>query len=194
MKTLPVMEEPSELAIESRILVIRGHRVMLDRDLAELYAVPTKVLNQAVKRNIQRFPEDFLFQLTLEEGRTFLRSQIVTLKVGAARGRHRKYSPFVFTELGVAMLSSVLGSERAILANISIMRTFVKLRQTQLNQEEFGRRLDQMEWRQCEQGEQIRVVFETIEQLIEAPPGAERKRIGYPTSPAPGKALSSAGT
>ena len=197
MNTMPVMiEEPSELAIESRILLIRGHKVMLDRDLAELYAVPTKVLNQAVKRNIQRFPEDFLFQLTLEEGQDFLRSQIVTLEIGEIaemRGRHRKYAPYVFTELGVAMLSSVLGSERAILANISIMRTFVKLRQTQINQEEFGHRLDDVEWRQSEQGEQIRAVFETIEHLMETPPGAERKRIGYPTSQASGKALASAG-
>jgi len=192
MNTLPAIAEPSNLAIETRILVIRGHRVMLDRDLAELYAVPTKVLNQAVKRNIQRFPEDFLFQLTQEEGRDFLRSQIVTLEIGEARGRHRKYAPYVFTELGVAMLSSVLGSERAILA-ISIMRTFVKLRQTLLNQEEFGRRLDQIEWQQSEQVEQIRAVFETIEHLIEAPPGTERKRIGFPTSQASGKALASAG-
>jgi len=184
----------SEFAIESRIMLVRGQKVMMDRDLAELYGVPTKALNQAVKRNIQRFPEDFLFQLTLEEGRglLLLRSQTVTLK--DPRGRHRKYAPYVFTELGVSMLSSVLGSERAITANISIMRTFVKLRQMQLNQQELGQRLDQLEWRQSEQGEQIRAVFETIEHLIQVPAEAERKRIGFPTSLAIGKALASTGT
>jgi len=184
----------SEFAIESRIMLVRGQKVMMDRDLAELYGVPTKALNQAVKRNIQRFPEDFLFQLTLEEGRDLplLRSQNVTLE--NPRGRHRKYAPYVFTELGVSMLSSVLGSERAITANISIMRTFVKLRQMQLNQQELGQRLDQLEWRQSEQGEQIRAVFETIEHLIQVPAEAERKRIGFPTSLAIGKALASTGT
>jgi hypothetical protein len=171
---------------------------MLDRDLAELYGVGTKVLNQAVKRNLPRFPEDFMFQLTLDEGREILRSQIVTLEIEEGestemRGRHRKYAPYVFTELGVAMLSSVLGSERAILANISIMRTFVKLRQTQLVQEELGQRLDKLEWRQSEQGEQIKAVFETIGQLMEPPPEADRKRIGFPISQAQVKALASNG-
>jgi len=107
------------LNVENCILLVRGQKVLLDRDLANLYGVGTKVLNQAVKRNDQRFPEDFMFQLTLEEGREVLRSQIVTLESSEeTRGRHRKYAPYVFTELGVAMLSSVLGSERAILANI----------------------------------------------------------------------------
>jgi hypothetical protein len=185
--------QPSEVAIENRILFVRGHKVMMDRDLAELYGVTTKVLNKAAKRNSQRFPEDFLFQLTLEEGRQVLRSQIVTLKTEDGRGRHRKYAPYVFTELGVAMLSSMLGSERAIMANISIMRIFVKLRQTQLNQEQLGQRLDQIEWQQSEQGEQIRAVFETIEQLISPPAEADRKRIGFPTSQIRGKALASSG-
>jgi phage regulator Rha-like protein len=112
--------------IESRILLIRGEKVLLDSDLAELYGVPTKVFNQAVKRNRRRFPDDFMFRLTLQEAREVesLRSQTVTLK----RGQHRKYSPFVFTEQGIAMLSSVLNSERAILVNIAIIRTFVRLR------------------------------------------------------------------
>ena len=183
-----------EVCIEGRILILRGQKVLLDRDLAGLYGVATKVLNQAVKRNLQRFPEDFMFQLTLEEGREVLRSQIVTIEIpeipvkegeaAEARGRHSKYAPNVFTELGVAMLSSVLGSERAILANISIMRTFVKLRHTQINHEELGQRLDKLEWRQGEQGEQIRAVFETIEHLMEAPAEAERKRIGFPMASA----------
>lgn len=109
--------------IQSKIYEIRGQRVMLDRDLAELYQVETRVLNQAVKRNIERFPEDFMFQLTKEE---CLRSQIVTLKV--AQGQHLKYMPYAFTELGVAMLSSVLRSTTAIQVNIHIMRAFVAVR------------------------------------------------------------------
>ena len=100
--------------IEKKIYLIRGHKVMLDSDLAKLYGVSVKVLNQGVKRNINRFPEDFMFQLTKEEYDS-LRSQIVTLKKG--RGKHRKYLPYVFTEQGVAMLSSVLRSERAIQVN-----------------------------------------------------------------------------
>ena len=190
-----------EIAIEDRIFLVRGYKVMLDKHLAELYGVPTKVLNQAVKRNIQRFPEDFLFQLTLEEGKEFLRSQFVTIEIREGnqeavvetRGRHRKYAPYVFTELGVAMLSSVLGSERAILANISIMRTFVKLRQTQMHFAEIGQRLDQIEWQQGEQGEQIRAVFQTIEQLIAPPADAERRRIGFPTAVDKAKALAFTG-
>jgi hypothetical protein len=196
-----VIAASDNVAIETRIFIVRGHKVMLDSDLAELYGVATKVLNQAVKRNTQRFPEDFMLQLTLDEGRELLilRSQIVTLEIPdrvatETRGRHRKYSPYVFTELGVAMLSSVLGSERAILANISIMRTFVKVRQAQLNQEQLGQRLDQLEWRQSEQGEQIRAVFETIEQLMEPPAEADRRRIGFPTSSERGKALASTGS
>ena len=111
------------LKIESLIYEIRGHKVMLDRDLAKLYGVETKVLNQAVKRNIKRFPEDFMFQLTNEE---CLRSQFVTLKT--KQGHHLKYMPYVFTEQGVAMLSSVLRSDTAIEINIRIMRTFVAIR------------------------------------------------------------------
>jgi hypothetical protein len=193
-----VMTGISEPTIENRIFLIRGHKVLVDKDLAELYGVATKVLNQAVKRNIQRFPEDFLFQLTLEEGREILRSQNVTLEIGSPgnaemRGRHRKYAPYAFTELGVAMLSSVLASERAILANISIMRTFVRMRQMQHDQLELGQRLDQIEWRQSEQGEQIRAVFETIEHLIETPPEKDRKRIGFPTSMARATSVASGG-
>lgn len=112
--------------IRNRIYEIRGRQVMLDKDLAELYGVETKVLNQAVRRNIKRFPDDFMFQLIQEEW-DFLRSQIVTLKKG--RGEHSKYLPYAFTEQGVAMLSSVLRSDTAIEVNIRIMRTFVAVRQ-----------------------------------------------------------------
>ena len=115
---------PSE-RIEHAILVLRGHKVMLDEQLAALYEVQFKVLNQAVKRNIVRFPEDFMFQLTPQEAE-FLRSQTVTLETG--RGQHRKYPPYAFTEQGVAMLSSVLSSPRAIRVNVEIIRAFVRLR------------------------------------------------------------------
>jgi hypothetical protein len=184
-----------ESRIENQILLVRDQRVILDRDLAEVYGVATKVLNQAVRRNIQRFPEDFMFQLTLEEGREvlqLLRSQIVTLETTTEnRGRHTKYAPYVFTELGVSMLSSVLGSEQAILTNISIMRAFVKLRPDYaFGEEQLGQRLRQLEWQQSEQNEQIRAVLETLDQLKEQPPAeADRKRIGFPTSMALLKAL-----
>ena len=124
--------------IEQTILVIRGHRVMLDTDLAKLYGVATKVLNQAVKRNRTRFPMDFMFQLTAEEA-TSLRSHIVTLK--PSRGQHRKYRPYVFTEQGVAMLSSVLHSDRAVQVNIAIMRAFVRLREMIGSNKALARRL-----------------------------------------------------
>jgi phage regulator Rha-like protein len=123
---------PSEV-IEQHIFLIRNQKVMLDRDLADLYGVSTKVINQAVKRNLKRFPEDFMFQLSSDETETWRnhvlagrsRSQIVTLK----RGENIKYQPFVFSEHGILMLSSVLRSERAITVNIAIMRAFVKLRE-----------------------------------------------------------------
>lgn len=111
------------IEIQNNIYEIRGQKVIIDKDLAKLYGVETKVLNQAVKRNIQRFPEDFMFQLTLDE---CLRSQIVTLNT--ERGKHLKYMPYAFTEQGVAMLSSVLKSETAIEINIRIMRIFVEIR------------------------------------------------------------------
>ena len=116
---------PSE-RIEKLIFLIRGQKVMLDSNLAELYDVPTKVFNQAVKRNQSRFASDFMFQLTSEEF-DILRSQIATLETG--RGRHRKYLPYAFTEQGVAMLSSILRSKRAVNVNIEIMRAFVRLRE-----------------------------------------------------------------
>src|SRR5262250_1213999 len=126
-RTMPqsALPVPVEL-VARRIYLIRGQRVMIDSDLAELYRVPTKRLNEAVKRNAGRFTGDFMFQLSSEEAGT-LRSQIATLEIG--RGRYPKYPPYAFTELGVAMLSSVLRSERAVQMNITIMRAFVKLRE-----------------------------------------------------------------
>ena len=156
---LPV---PSE-KVDQAIRLVRGHRVMLDSDLADLYAVSTKVFNQAVKRNRARFPTDFMFQLTLEESDS-LRSQFVTLKMG--RGKHRKYRPYVFTEQGVAMLSSVLRSERAIQVNIAIMRAFVRLRAIIGSNKVLARRLTELEKKY---DTQFRVVFDAIRELMEGP-------------------------
>ena len=131
--------------IESLIKIIRGQQVMLDRDLATLYGVETKRLNEQVKRNIKRFPEDFMFQLTKDE---CLRSQIATLNEG--RGQHLKYMPYVFTENGVAMLSSVLRSDTAIEVNIRIMRAFTSMRHFLQNNAEVFQRLSTMEYHQLE--------------------------------------------
>lgn len=146
--------------IERAILVIRGHKVMLDADLAQLYGVPTKVFNQAVKRNRDRFPSDFMFQLTDEEF-DFLRSQFVTLETG--RGRHRKYLPYAFTEQGVAMLSSVLRSKRAVHVNIEIMRAFVRLREIVATHKDLSRKLEALEKKY---DAQFRIVFDAIRQLM----------------------------
>ena len=158
--------------IEQAILVIRGHRVMLDADLAKLYGVPTKVLNQAVKRNKSRFPRDFMFQLTDQEAAT-LRSQIVTSR---DRGG-RQYSPYVFTEQGVAMLSSVLHSERAIQLNIAIMRAFVSLREMMSSNKVLARRLKELEKKY---DAKFRVVFQAIHELM-AQPAPKSRRIGFKT-------------
>jgi hypothetical protein len=176
-------EVPTPL-IESRIFLIRGHKVLLDADLALLYEVETKRLNEAVRRNRERFPEDFWFQLTAEETEA-LRSQIATSNEG--RGG-RRYYPYAFTEQGIAMLSSVLRSRRAIAVNIVIMRTFVKLRQLLATHEDLAHRLDQLEWRMAEQDGRVQYVFETIQHLIEAPADPQtvepKRRIGFPTAEA----------
>ena len=146
---------------------------MLDADLAELYGVETKALNRAVKRNIGRFPGDFMFQLTTEEAER-LRYQIGTLKSG--RGRHRKYRPYAFTEQGVAMLSSVLHSERAVRVNIEIMRAFVQLRQMLSSHADLAHKLAALERKY---DAQFKVVFDAIRELM-APPEPPRKRsIGF---------------
>jgi len=160
--------------IEQTILLIRRQRVMLVTDLAKLYGVPAKVLNQAVRRNASRFPADFMFQLTGEEAAA-LRSQFVTLKTG--RGQHRKYRPYVFTEQGVAMLSSVLHSERAIQVNIAIMRACVQLREMIGSNKGLARRLNELEKKY---DSQFRVVFEAIRELM-AEPESKVKRIGFKT-------------
>ena len=158
--------------IEKAILLIRGQKVMLDADLAELYGVETRVLVQAVKRNLERFPEDFMFQLNKDDV-DFLRSQIVTLKKG--RGQHSKYLPYAFTEQGVAMLSSVLRSRRAIQVNIEIMRAFIGLRQMLASHVELARKLDALEKKYDAQFKQV---FEAIRQLM-TPPEPKRRPIGF---------------
>ncbi len=144
--------------IESLIKVIRGQQVMLDRDLATLYGVETKRLNEQVKRNIKRFPEDFMFQLTKDE---CLRSQIATLNEG--RGQHLKYMPYVFTENGVAMLSSVLLSDTAIEVNIRIMRAFTSMRHFLQNNAEVFQRLSIMEYHQLEMQQHLQESDKRIE-------------------------------
>ena len=157
--------------IESIILFMRGQKVILDHDLAQLYGITTKVLKQAVRRNIKRFPSDFMFTLVRQEV-TSLRSQIVTSKPG--RGGSR-YLPMAFTEQGVAMLSSVLNSERAIRVNVEIMRAFVRLRQMLTAHKDLERKLAALEKKY---DKQFKVVFDAIRALM-APPEKARKKIGF---------------
>jgi phage regulator Rha-like protein len=159
--------------IESKMFMIRGQKVMLSRHLAELYEVEPRALNQAVKRNIERFPEDFMFQLTEEED-ALLRSQTVTLKTG--RGRHAKYLPYAFTEQGVAMLSSVLNSERAIQVNIEIMRAFVRLRQMLATNAELSKKLNALEKKY---DIRFKAVFEAIHELMSPPENKKKRPIGF---------------
>lgn len=186
----PVVLKPENIA--QLVLFIRGEKVILDRDLASLYGVTTKALNQGVRRNAARFPTDFMFQLTKEEyeasrsqfvtlsskspapskaGAASLRSQFVTLK----RGQHLKYLPYVFTEQGVAMLSSVLRSPRAVEVNIAIMRTFVQLRRLMETNRDLAHKIDALEKKY---DEQFAVVFAAIKELI-TPPAPGRKQIGF---------------
>lgn len=161
-------------AVEQTILSLRGQRVMLDETLAALYQVEVKRLNEQVKRNITRFPEDFMFQLTEDEVER-LRSQVATLEPTTGRGRHRKYLPYAFTEQGVAMLSSVLRSERAVQVNIEIMRTFVKLRGMLAEHAELARKLARLERKY---DAQFRVVFDAIRELM-TPPTKVKPTIGF---------------
>ncbi|MBI3492325.1 MAG: ORF6N domain-containing protein [Acidobacteria bacterium] len=158
--------------IAPAILFFRGHRVMLDTDLALLYGVETKALNQAVRRNRERFPADFMFQLSDDEAAS-LRSQTVTLK--ARRGQHRKYRPYAFTEQGVAMLSGVLKSPRAVRVNVAIMRTFVRLRALVDSRSELVKRVDALEEKY---DDQFAEVFRAIRRLM-APPLPAKRRIGF---------------
>lgn len=155
--------------IQNKIFEIRGNKVMLDFDLAELYSIDTKVLKQSVRRNLNRFPEDFMFELTKNEF-VNLRSQIVTSSYGGIR-----YMPFAFTEQGIAMLSSVLKSDKAIEINISIMRTFITIRQFAINYTELQNRITEIEG-------QLPEIYNVLNYLVEKdnnPVITERNKIGY---------------
>ena len=172
--------------IERSILLIRGHKVLLDNDLGSLYGVETKRLLETVKRNLQRFPEDFMFQLTWEETETLRtefatsslpderrsRSQIATLK----RGHNVKYRPYAFTEQGVAMLSSVLRSLQAVAVNIEIMRAFVRLRYMLSSHAELARKVAALEKKY---DGQFKVVFDALRQLMQPPPAKRKRPIGF---------------
>jgi ORF6N domain len=169
--SLELMATPT---IEKRIFVIRKRQVMLDEDLADLYGVETKRLIQQVKRNLKRFLEDFMFQLTKLEGEA-LRSQFATSNEG--RGG-RRYAPYVFTEQGVAMLSGVLRSDRAIAVNIEIMRVFVELRRVASSYAAIEKRLEEIERELGGHDEQLNQIFMTLRQLI-SPPDRPKRPIGF---------------
>ncbi len=163
----------SEDFIQKKIYIIREKKVMFDSDLAKLYGVQTKQLNRQVRRNVKRFPEDFMFRLTLEE---FQRCQIGTF--GTSQKGSRKYLPCVFTEQGVAMLSSVLKSEKAIQVNVAIIRVFVKIKQIIETHKELREKLSQLENKFEKHDAEIQTIFEAIRQLIK-PPENIRRRIGF---------------
>ncbi|MFT3847031.1 MAG: ORF6N domain-containing protein [Lacibacter sp.] len=179
--------------IQNRIYEIRGERVMLDFDLASLYEVEIKVFNQATKRNKKRFPADFMFQLTKAEYDSIrfqidasqnsdsLRSQFVTLKNG--RGQHRKYMPYAFTEQGVAMLSGILNSEKAIQMNIAIMRAFVEIRKILLKESDLKEQLRELKERIGEHDVQLSQIYDAMENMLDEKAAErkwdERERIGF---------------
>ena len=180
-------------SIQNRIYELRGERIMLDRDLAYLYGTETKVLNLSVKRNIKRFPKDFMFQLTKEEFESLrfqietlensspLRPQIATIKTG--RGQHRKYLPYAFTEQGVAMLSGVLNSDKAISMNIAIMRAFVQIKKVLLKQGNLKEQLKEIKDRLGEHDVQLNQIYDAMENLLDEKAALrkweERERIGF---------------
>ena len=157
--------------IEQKIYLVRGRKVMFDSDLAKLYEVETKYLTRQVRRNIRRFPTDFMFHMTAEE---YLRCQNVTSKRGG-----RRYLPYVFTELGIAMLSTVLNSERAIEVNMAIMRVFVKLREVLAQHKELVDRLKELENRMDKKDQEILAIFEAIRKLMTVPPVKKKAFIGF---------------
>jgi hypothetical protein len=177
MKELQILQDET---IINKIYIIREKKVMIDRDLAELYGVDTRVLNQAVKRNLKRFPDDFMFQLTDEEFRN-LRSQIVTSSWGGSR-----YMPMAFTEQGVAMLSSVLNSDWAISVNIQIIRVFTRMRAMIESHKEILKKLEMLEKKDIELDEKVSLIFEYLKELEQTKQDEtdfkHRKRIGFKTN------------
>jgi len=164
--------ELSPELVATKILFVRGKKVILDKDLAEMYGVKTKELNQAVQRNLERFPDDFMYQLTREEV-VNLKSQFVTSSWGGVRK-----PPRVFTEQGVAMLSGLLNSKRAIQVNIAIMRAFVKLRELLLTHKELAEKLEELERKYQLHETDIQAIFEVIKKLLEPPPEPPKPRFG----------------
>jgi hypothetical protein len=171
-----------EEVIASKIYIIRGKKVMIDRDLSELYGVDTRSLNQAVKRNIKRFPDDFIFQMTMEEMQNW-KSQIV---ISNREKMGLRKPPLVFTEQGVSMLSSVLNSDRAIMVNIQIMRVFTKIHELAESHKEILRKLEQIEKKDIEQDQKIMLIFEYLKQLEQTKQEdlelKTRKKIGFKRS------------
>jgi ORF6N domain-containing protein len=163
--------------ISALILMVRGHRILLDRDLAVLYDVETKALNQAVRRNRDRFPSDFMFQLTAGEVAELNRSQIVT---SSQKHRDPRFRPYAFSEQGVAMLSSVLRSKRAVAVNIEIVRVFVRLREMLASNHQLSQKLSELERHIAGHDKQIRAIFEAIRRLI-SPVKTSRRQIGFKT-------------
>ncbi len=174
-KSLPAPTQ-TEAAIVEKIHIIRGQKVMLDRDLAEMYGVQTKVLKQSVKRNSTRFPEDFMFELTKEEFANW-RSQFVTSnsdKMGL------RYSPSAFTEQGVSMLSSILKSETAIQVNIQIIRVYSKMKQALLDNKDLMLKIEKMEQKMIGHEEDISTIFKALKKLLAAPAVTKREPVGFP--------------
>lgn len=181
-KLIPII--PDERIVE-QIYFIRGEKVMFDRDLAELYEVKTKELNKAIKRNIKRFPADFMFQLNKQESEMFLRFQIGTLNKDEnlisqsviskkGRGQHLKYLPYVFTEQGVAMLSAILKSDRAVEVSIHIVRVFIKMRKLLSTHKELREKIEKME---LENKENFKIIFKVIAKLMATEPKSEGLKI-----------------
>ena len=171
-RSLPV---PPVRDIARTILILRGHRVLLDEDLAALYGVTTKRLNEQVRRNASRFPADFMFQLTAEE-QDSLRSQFATLKSG--RGQHRKYLPYAFTEHGAIMAASILNSPRAVEVSVYVVRAFVRLRELLASNRELARRFAQLEARLDKHDEAIAAILSAIRELMN-PPASKHRGIGF---------------
>ncbi len=172
-RAIPVNTYISHESIERKIYLIRGIKVMLDSDLAGLYEVDTKILNKAVRRNLDRFPEDFMFQLNANEFEN-LRFQFGTSSWGG-----RRHTPQAFTEQGIAMLSSVLNSKKAIRANILIIRTFTRLREFLITHKDLQRKIDDLEKKYEDQGQQIQSIFEAIRMLLEPPVNPNKRPIGF---------------
>jgi hypothetical protein len=172
------MNEVISLKIEQRIFIIRGHKVMLDADLAELYGVETKSLNRAVRRNLDRFPKEFMFELTELEWKN------LKCQFGASSLEHggRRKLPLAFSEQGVAMLSSVLNSPRAIQVNIAIIKTFVRLREMIVSNKILAAKLSELEGKIENQGKDIKMLFIAIHELMVPPPSVSKRKIGFHTS------------